>query len=123
MFAWLLYTVPSILQFVWVLSTFTEEIETTSLFGPKFLKIILCLPAGVFLLLHTIEYVAKPDLNVEWWRVFDLFDTVELLQILIVDKQNSLHISQTVKGPHLNLRIDKLVFPIVFTVGTTRLYN
>lgn len=111
MLAWLLYTVPSILQFVWVLSTFTEEIETTSLFGPKFLKIILCLPAGVFLLLHTIEYVAKPDLNVEWWRVFDLFDTVELLQILIVDKQNSLHISQEVKVLILIFGSISLFFP------------
>lgn len=48
-------------------------------------------------MLDTIEYAVKPELNVEWWRVFDLFDTVELLQILLVDRNTSLPIGQTTK--------------------------
>ncbi|KAL9955722.1 hypothetical protein ACROYT_G037083 [Oculina patagonica] len=97
MFTWLLYVLPSIFQFVWILSEFVEEIETSSLFGPRFLKIILCFPSGVFLLLDTIEYAVKPELNVEWWRVFDLFDIVELLQILLMEKNNSLPINKATK--------------------------
>lgn len=94
MFTWFLYVIPSTFQFVWILSAFVEHIETSSLFGPRFFRITMCLPSGVFLLLDTIEYAVKPELNVEWWRAFDLFDTVELLQILLVDKKNSLPINQ-----------------------------
>ena len=111
MFTWLLYVVPSIFQYVWILSTFVEDIKPSSFFGPRFLRVILCFPSGVFLLLDTIEYVVKPELNVEWSRVFDLFDTVELLQILIVDRRTSLAINQTTKTSMLVFGSISLFFP------------
>lgn len=111
MFTWLLYLVPSIIQYVWILSTFVEDIESSSFFGPRFLRIVLCFPSGVFLLLDTIEYAVKPELNVEWWRVFDLFDTVELLQILFVDRNTSLPIDQTTKTFMLFFGSTSLFFP------------
>ena len=111
MFTWFLYVVPSILQYVWILGTFVEDIEPSSFFGPRFFRVILCFPSGVFLLLDTIEYAVKPELNVEWWRVFDLFDTVELLQILLVDKKTSLPINQTTKTFMLFFGSTSLCFP------------
>lgn len=111
MFTWLLYVVPSIIQYVWILSTFVEDIESSSFFGPRFLRIILCFPSGVFLLLDTIEYAVKSELNVEWWRVFDLFDTVELLQILLVDRNTSLPVDQTTKTFMLIFGSISLCFP------------
>lgn len=88
-----------------------EDIESSSFFGPRFLRIVLCFPSGVFLLLDTIEYAVKPELNVEWWRVFDLFDTVELLQILFVDRNTSLPIDQTTKTFMLFFGSTSLLFP------------
>lgn len=93
MFTWFLYVVPSIFQYVWILNTFVEDIEPSSFFGPRFLRVVLCFPPGVFLLLDTIEYALKPELNVEWWRVFDFFDTVELLQILLAGRNTSLPVN------------------------------
>ena len=111
MFTWFLYVVPSIIQYVWILNTFVRDIEPSSFFGPRFLRVILCFPPGVFLLLDTIEYALKPELNVEWWRVFDLFDTVELLQILLVDKNTSLPINRTTKSFMLLFGSTSLLFP------------
>ena len=111
MFTWLLYVVPSIFQYVWILSTFVEDIKPSSFFGPRFLKVILCFPSGVFLLLDTVECAVKPELNLELWRVFDLFDTVELLQILIVDRLTSLAINQTTKTSMLVFGSISLFFP------------
>ena len=111
MFTWFLYVVPSIIQYVWILNTFVRDIEPSSFFGPRFLRVILCFPPGVFLLLDTIEYALKPELNVEWWRVFDLFDKVELLQILLVDKNTFLPINQTTKKFMLFFGSTSLLFP------------
>ena len=63
-------------------------------------------------MLDTIEYAVKPELNVEWWRVFDLFDTVELLQILLVDRNTSLPIGQTTKTFMLIFGSTSLFFPV-----------
>lgn len=111
MFTWLLYVVPSIFQYVWILSTFVEDIEPSVFFGPRFLRVILCFPSGVFLFLDTIEYAVKPELNVEWWRVFDLFDTVELLQILLPDRNIFLTLNQTTKTSMLFFGSTSLFFP------------
>ena len=111
MFTWFLYVVPSIIQYAWILNTFVEDIEPSSFFGPRFLKVIVCFPSGVFLLLDTIEYAVKPELNVEWWRVFDLFDTVELLQILLADRNTSLSINRTTKTFMLIFGSSSLFFP------------
>ena len=111
MFTWFLYVIPSVVQYVWILNTFVEDIESSSFYGPRFLRVILCFPSGVFLLLDTIEYAVKPELNVEWWRVFDLFDTVELLQILLVDRSTSLPINQTTKTFMLIFGSISLCFP------------
>ena len=45
MFTWFLYMVPSILQYVWILRTFVEDIEPSSFFGPRFFRVILCFPS------------------------------------------------------------------------------
>ena len=111
MFTWFLYVVPSIFQYVWILNTFVEDIDPSSFFGPRFLRVLLCFPSGVFLLLDTIEYAVKPELNVEWWRVFDLFDTVELLQFLLADRNFSLPINRTTKTFMLIFGSTSLLFP------------
>jgi len=114
MFTWLLYVVPSTVQYVWILSTFADDIDSSSFFGPRFFRVILCFPSGVFLLLDTIEYAVKPELNVEWWRVFDIFDTVELLQILLVERNTSLPIykTTTTKNFMLIFGSTSLFFPV-----------
>lgn len=111
MLTWFLYVVPSIFQYVWILNTFVEDIEPSSFFGPRFLRVVLCFPPGVFLLLDTIEYALKPELNVEWWRVFDFFDTVELLQILLADRNTSLPVNQNTKTFMLIFGSTRLLFP------------
>ena len=48
-FTWFLYVVPSIIQYAWILNTFVIDKKPSSFFGPRFLRVILCFPSGVFI--------------------------------------------------------------------------
>ena len=90
--AWLLYTVALVASIGIIFSTVVEKLDTSDVFGPKALKMVLCITPVLLILLLNVTIPSGNEKFVERLSittVLDLFDGIEMLEVILLQKENS----------------------------------
>lgn len=91
-FVWLLYTVALVASIGVIFSTVVDKLDTSDVFGPNALKTVLCITPVLLILLLNITIPSGNEKFVERLSVttvLDLFDGIEMLEVILLQKENS----------------------------------
>lgn len=90
--AWLLYTVALVASIAIIFSTVVEKLDTSDVFGPNALKTVLSITPVLLILLLNVTIPSGNEKFVERLSittVLDLFDGIEMLEVILLQKENS----------------------------------
>lgn len=89
---WLLYIVALVSSIGIIFSTVVKELHSTDTFGPNALKTVLCITPVLLILLLNFTIPSGNERFVERvsiTAVLDLFDGIEMLEVILLQKENS----------------------------------